>query len=284
MPCRGTIEKRRVQVVIADSTRIHTQLLANAVKRDHQIQVVGSVSTSHDLLDVVAKCRVDVAVVSSVLDENPSGGFELLREIHHTRASVRGVMLLDSSKRDNVVQAFRAGAKGIFSKSDSPTNLCKCIRCVHEGQIWANHADLTFALDALAAGPPIRAVNAKGMALLSKRELQVVEALAEGLTNREIGQRLGLSFHTIKNHVERIFDKVGASNRMELLFLTATEPARSLRGAGGDFRGDLGGGSTTPDRISLRKRSASSLLPATRVPVEHKLRHHPKMASLEPSV
>jgi DNA-binding CsgD family transcriptional regulator len=122
------------------------------------------------------------------------------------------------------------------------------------------------------------------MALLSKRELQVVEALAEGLTNREIGQRLGLSFHTIKNHVERIFDKVGASNRMELLFLTATEPARSLRGAGGDFRGDLGGGSTTPDRISLRKRSASSLLPATRVPVEHKLRHHPKMASLEPSV
>jgi DNA-binding NarL/FixJ family response regulator len=264
MQHRRPSEKRRVQVVIADSTRIHSQLLETAVKRDHQIQVVGSVSTSRDLLDVVAKCPVDVAVVSPVLDDNPSRGFELLPEIHRTRASVRGVMLLDSSQRYTVVQAFRAGARGIFPQSDSATNLCKCIHCVYEGQIWANHSDLTFALDALAAGPSIRAVNAKGMDLLTKRELQVVEALSEGLTNREIAQRLGLSWHTIKNHLFQIFDKVGVSNRMELLFLTVTKPARRVRdAAAGDFHhADSGGGTIALGLTSLRKDSACSPLPA----------------------
>ncbi len=61
------------------------------------------------------------------------------------------------------------------------------------------------------------------MNLLSKREADVVGCLAEGLTNREIGERLGLSQHTIKNHMFRIFDKLGVSNRIELMFMTLSQ-------------------------------------------------------------
>lgn len=214
--------QKRIRVVIVERTPMHSQLLANAVKRDDHIQVIGSVSTSGDLMDVIAKFEVDVLVVHPFLDDNPSRGFELLREIQRTNPSVCGVMLLDYSKRDYVVEAFRAGAKGVFAGS-SAESLCKCIHCVHDGQIWASHADLKFALDALASTPSIRGVNAKGMNLLSNRESEVVQALAEGLTNREIAQRLGLSEHTIKNYLFRIFDKIGVSNRMELLFLTLSE-------------------------------------------------------------
>jgi len=59
--------------------------------------------------------------------------------------------------------------------------------------------------------------------LLSKRELEVVRGLCEGLTNREIAERLGLSQHTIKNYLPRLFDKLGVSGRVELLFKALTE-------------------------------------------------------------
>lgn len=87
-----------------------------------------------------------------------------------------------------------------------------------------------MAVEALASSPLVRAVDANGLELLSKREMEVVRCLAEGLTNREIAQRLGLSQHTIKNYLFRVFDKLGVANRVELLFMTLTQanPAQSL--------------------------------------------------------
>jgi DNA-binding CsgD family transcriptional regulator len=70
--------------------------------------------------------------------------------------------------------------------------------------------------------------GAGGLNLLSHRELQVVHYLAEGLTNREIGDRLGLSRHTIKNYLLKIFDKLGVCNRVELLFLTLSQPMSTI--------------------------------------------------------
>jgi len=133
------------------------------------------------------------------------------------------VMLLDSSKPESILEAFRAGARGVFYIQESSDVLCLCIHRVHEGKAWVSHDQLTLVLEALAATPKIRAVNGKGMDLLSKREAEVVRCLAEGLTNREIAQRMVLSQHTIKNYLFRIFDKLGVSNRIELLFMTLSQ-------------------------------------------------------------
>jgi len=130
---------------------------------------------------------------------------------------------LASSKRETVLQAFHAGARGIFSRHDSVESLSKCIRSVYEGQVWATGEQVSFAVEALACSPVVRAVDANGLSLLSKRELDVVRSLAEGLTNREIAERLGLSQHTIKNYLFRVYDKLGVSSRLELLFMTLTQ-------------------------------------------------------------
>ncbi len=127
-----------------------------------------------------------------------------------------------------MLDAFRSGARGIFSKHESLETLCKCVRVVYEGQVWASSREVRFALEALSSAPTIRATNAGGLNLLSRRELEVVHYLAEGLTNREIGARLGLSRHTIKNYLLKIFDKLGVSNRVELLFLTLSQPAAGV--------------------------------------------------------
>ena len=115
--------------------------------------------------------------------------------------------------------------------------LCKCIRRVHEGQIWARSVDLDQALEALANSPLIRATNHKGIELLSSRERQIIQHLAGGMTNREIAQALSLSPHTVKNYLFRIFDKLGVSSRTELLYLTMNiSQAQPLRTANGDSK------------------------------------------------
>jgi DNA-binding NarL/FixJ family response regulator len=217
----------RIRVLVADSSRIHSQLLAEVIERNRDMVVVASVSCGRELLETARKTALDIAVVGSTLDESPTRAFEIVHELRTIRPNVKTIMLLESSRRETVVEAFRAGARGIFSKNESHKTLCKCIRCVHDGQVWANRKDLIFALDALITTPVVRAVDANGINLLSKRELEVVRCVAEGLTNNEIGQRLGLSKHTIKNYLLRIFDKVGVSNRMELLFLTLSQPNNS---------------------------------------------------------
>jgi len=119
-----------------------------------------------------------------------------------------------------VLECFRAGARGIFSKQERLESLGQCIRSVHEGQVWARSIDLDHALEALAGMPLVRATSHKGIELLSARERQVIQHLAAGMTNREIADTLNLSPHTVKNYLFRIFDKLGVSSRTELLYLT----------------------------------------------------------------
>lgn len=209
-----------ISIVIADSTRIHTQLLAEAMHSDHGLQVVASASNSGDLLAAITRVPVDVVVLSYNLDDQHGRGTEVLREIRAVRPQIKGVLLLDTSRPDDVLDCFRAGAKGIFSKNERLESLAKCIHCVHDGQIWARSVDLEHALDALASSPLVRTTNHKGLELLSVRERQVVQNLAAGMTNKEIADSLGLSRHTIKNYLFRIFDKLGVSSRTELLYLT----------------------------------------------------------------
>ena len=164
-------------------------------------------------------------------------------------------------------------------KSASVEILCKCIRCVHDGQIWANGAELELALAALSSSPGIRAVDARGMNLLSTREREVVRCVAEGMTNNEIGRRLGLSKHTVKNYLLRIFDKLGVSNRVELLFFTlsqpvpleypASEPDNGPRVVGSKAAGEgptAAGWGTTPEGISDAESGAAAWPHATAKP------------------
>jgi DNA-binding NarL/FixJ family response regulator len=215
--------ERAVRVLVADSSRIHTQLLSEALKRDPELDVVSWDGDPRGLLAAVLAGNIDVLAVSSVLDGKPALGLETLRELRSARPSLRAVVLVDSRKPEAILDAFRAGARGVFSWDSSVEMFCKCIRSVHQGQIWADSGDVALVIEALAATPRMCLPAANGLNLLSKRESDVVQCLVQGLTNREIAERLGLSQHTVKNYLFRVFDKLGVSNRTELLFMTLSQ-------------------------------------------------------------
>jgi two-component system nitrate/nitrite response regulator NarL len=253
-----------VRVLVADSSRIHTRLLADELRRDGTLSVLPSESDSTGLVAAVIEQNVDVLVISATLDEHPSHGIEVLREVRALRPDTKAVVLLDSSKDEAVVQAFRAGARAVFGRNDPIEMLSGCVRCVHQGQIWANSHHLSIAIGALANSPTVRAVNAEGMNLLSQRELQVVRFLAEGLTNREIAERMKLSQHTVKNYLFRVFDKLGVSSRVELLFMTLSHsPSEGIVLPPGKQKpGDNG---YSRHEAELLKKSAEAGLPAAQL-------------------
>jgi DNA-binding NarL/FixJ family response regulator len=204
----------RLRVLAADSTSMTTQLLVEALARDTQFQMIESPSHATAILSLMKRERPQVAVISAKLGEKGMRGFELVREIRAQAPDTRVIILLDASERATVIESFRAGAQGIFCRTEPFRLLAKCIQCVHSGQVWATSNELQYVLEALAQ--PVFAFG-NGISLLSARETDVVRCVAEGLTNREIAQRLKLTEHTVKNYLFRIFDKLGVSSRVEVV-------------------------------------------------------------------
>jgi len=192
-----------------------TQLLAEALARDYQFDVIQSAPTGPALLQLLRREKPQIAVVSARFGEN-HGDFDLVREIRSQSPATRVIVLLDASESASVIEAFRAGAQGVFCRTEPFRLLGKCIQCVHQGQVWASSSELRYVLEALARSTCPK-FQANGGTLLSARETDVVRCLAEGLTNREIAQRLKLTEHTVKNYLFRIFDKLGVSSRVEVV-------------------------------------------------------------------
>jgi two-component system, NarL family, nitrate/nitrite response regulator NarL len=215
IPMPDKLEK--VKVLAAESTRMNSQLLAEALAQDCRLEVSGIEPEPASILAAVAQQRPHVVLISSTIEESGTQGFELVRQISATYPGTRLILLMDSFNPQAVVHAFRSGANGVFSRTESSKNLAKCIHSVYQGQVWANSAELRCVIEALRESEPMRLVDSGGEAILSKREQDVVRCVAEGQSNREIASSLGLTEHTVKNYLFRIFDKLGVSSRVEVV-------------------------------------------------------------------
>jgi DNA-binding NarL/FixJ family response regulator len=193
-----------------------TQLLVEALAREHQFDMIESAPDRSAVLGLLQREQPQIVLVTARLGEDREGGYELVREIRSQSPMTRVIVLLDASERTSVVEAFRAGAQGVFCRTEPFRLLSKCIQCVHQGQIWASSSELEYVLEALAR-PAFTKLQSKGRSLLSARETDVVRCLVEGLANREIAQRLKLTEHTVKNYLFRIFEKLGVSSRLEVV-------------------------------------------------------------------
>jgi DNA-binding NarL/FixJ family response regulator len=133
-----------ISVVVADNTLIHTELLADVLRRNRDLKVITSGSDAKSVIDTTLEQNVDVLVVSSNLADQADSGFEVVRQLRASLPRLRIVVLLDWSKEELTLEAFRAGAHGVLSRFESIKVLYKCVRCVNQGQIWANSQHMSL--------------------------------------------------------------------------------------------------------------------------------------------
>lgn len=206
------------RIIVAARTPLACQLLSRALARcSAHFKVVGCAQTKAEFLKEVSVHRPDVAVVNSSLQDDPQGGVKALREMRASGLSVHSIVVLDKDEPEQVVEAFAAGAEGVVCSTDPFKALCKCIRSVEAGQIWASNQELHWVLKALAERRPVRVVSALGNPLLTLRQEQIVRMVVDGLPNGEISSKLHVSPHTVKNHLFRIYERLGVSSRVELI-------------------------------------------------------------------
>jgi two-component system nitrate/nitrite response regulator NarL len=208
---------RILKVFIADSSQLSCHLIAAELRRGrYRLKIVGYATDAAGTYEGLEKNQPDVAVIGAHLEGGTRAGFDVTQQIRAAHPKISVIMILDSSKATMVVEAFRAGASGIFCRDQSSVLLSKCSHSVYLGRVWASSAELHFLIDALGSTLPDKSISLRGPGLLTKREEGVVHLVAEGLTNRDISQQLHLSEHTVRNYLFRIFNKVGTSNRLEL--------------------------------------------------------------------
>jgi DNA-binding NarL/FixJ family response regulator len=207
-----------IRVLIADADRMSAQLIAEGLARGrHDIDVIGVSNNSIETIREIEKNRPDIALISVHLGDGKLTGYNVLQTLQSLSPRTSAIMLIPDSERDLVVDAFRGGARGVFCRFQSIKLLPKCIRTVHEGQIWADTRNLVYLLDFLTQLKPLRLIKpGGGMSRLTPREAEVVQLLADGLSTRDISQKLALSEHTIRNYLSAIYDKLGVSSRVEL--------------------------------------------------------------------
>src|SRR6202521_6220655 len=168
-----------VKVFIADGSRMSCQLIAAALRRGrYRTKVVGYATDAVGIREGLDKNEADVAVIGARLEDEALAGFDVTRQIRASRTKPHIIMLLDSSKPMMVVEAFRAGATGIFSRDQSSELLCKCIHAVHQGQVWASSKELLFMIEALGTTLAPKPVGLRGSSVLTKREEGVVHLVA----------------------------------------------------------------------------------------------------------
>ena len=210
-----------VRVLVADSTPLTAYLIAAALGRDRSLAIINTEADS--VIPTATALKPDVAIISEQLQGKPGKGIEVLRELRSVVPNTRTVMLLDSAERAPVVEAFRSGARGVFSRSAPLKMLARCVHRVHEGQFWISGAEVGYLLETLAQTPATRLVDSQGTMLLSEREQDVLRWLVAGFTNRAIARELKIGENTVKNYLFRIFNKLGVSSRVEVVLYAASQ-------------------------------------------------------------
>lgn len=208
--------KSATRILIVDRDSMSSDLLANALRRDRNFESVAV--QSGDVLRILATSHVDLVVIAADLQANSRNGFDLAHTISRDYPNVFIVVLFNDSNRDSVINAFRSGARGIFSRTQPMAKFLDCVEHVSRGLIWAGKQETDVLLEAFRSIPALNVTNEDDSPPLTVRELSVVQCAAKGKTNKAIASELGLSEHTVKNYLFRAFEKLGVSSRVELLF------------------------------------------------------------------
>ncbi len=193
-------------VVVDDHTLFRRGLVSLLVEMPN-IEVIGEAEDGLEALEVVHKTEPDIVLLD--LNMPRMDGIETVRALRQKGPLPRILMLTISQEDEDLLAAIRAGADGYLLKNTEPEDLRKALLRLSRGQSVLSPEVTAPVLKAVASFRPGEKI------ILSDRELEVMECLADGQTTNQIAERLFISENTVKTHVRHILEKLEASNRTE---------------------------------------------------------------------
>jgi two-component system nitrate/nitrite response regulator NarL len=203
-----------VRIVLADHQQIFRDGLKSLLNAEPRFVVIGEAGNGLQTLRMVHDLHPDVLLVDLAL---PGGGLNILKKLAAMPEPVRTIALIGSIDQDMLIAALQHGARGVILKESTTALLFKCIRRVIADEYWVGREVVGHIVERLRR--LAQQSEAEGHAKrfrLTRREMEIVAAVAAGESNKGIAERLSLREDTVKHHVSNVFDKLGVYSRLEL--------------------------------------------------------------------
>lgn len=199
----------KISILIADDHSMIREGLKQLIELEEELKVIGLANDGKEAIDKIKMLHPDVLL----LDVNMPvlNGIDTLAEIKRENLDVKVIMLTIHNEGEYLIRAVELGCDGYILKESSSDELKKAIYNVYEGKRYIQPYMAPILNSYLAT----REQNDKKLVGLTKREIQVLKLVAEGLSNRDIAKKLKISERTIKNHVSNIFKKIQVSDRTQ---------------------------------------------------------------------
>lgn len=198
-----------IRFMIVDDQQIIREGLAGMLSREPNLELAGVAENGREAVALAASLKPDLILMD--LRMPIMGGAEAIREIRKVRPETRFIILTVYDSDEELFEALRAGAKAFLLKDVSREELVSVMRSVAEGKAHLQPEMTSMLLDHLMEMP----ANGQTPAAITARERAVLQLLARGASNKEIGAELAISAHTVKSHVANIFAKLEARDRTE---------------------------------------------------------------------
>ena len=214
-----------IKIALADDHTIFRDGLRRLLALEPDFKIVAEAKDGTEVLPILEEHEPDILLLD--LRMPGADGLTVLQRIQANKLKTKIIVLTASEDENEYVQAIKCGASGIVLKQTATELLIKSIRKVCEGEIWLDSRTTAAAMRQFASrGVPDTLEHQKPA--ISNREREIVAHIAQGLKNKEIGEKMFISEQTVKNHLHNIFQKLGVSDRLELALYAIKHNIRPL--------------------------------------------------------
>lgn len=214
----------KIHVVLADDHTLFREGLAGIISGTEDFEVVGQAGTTEEAVQLARDLLPDIILVDI---DMPGGGLEAARTVAEECPVTRIVILTSSEEDDHLIRALKIGARAYILKGVAARELLRILRAVSAGESYVPPMLAASLLLEMGEASSQQKQSSSPLDELTPREREILEGLAAGLSNKEIGEQLFLSEKTVKHYMTNILQKLQVRNRVEAALLAQKEMKKS---------------------------------------------------------
>jgi two-component system nitrate/nitrite response regulator NarL len=215
-------DKAAIRIVLADSQTIYRVGMQRILALEKDVRVVQQADSLASLHHAIQRFPTDVILLEGKLIAGTVGA---VPELVRCAPKLKIIVLSSRDEETDAVELYHRGVRGIVPRSISPDLLVKCVRTIAAGETWIDNRSVNLMIEAYRSQPSAPTSSLKR---LSPKELAIIPCITQGMRNKEIAYKLGTTEQAIKNHLYRIYGKLGVSDRLELVLFCLQGQHRAL--------------------------------------------------------